>query len=107
LSNHVFEDLRKPKAPNSVEDPGDDDAVHPFPGWIVGKRSVEEDVGVEFVVLEGEHHLIAPAGVVRRRGVQNNVDHVADDLYLACLGMQVGDDDRLISNGWGRRRSRR
>jgi hypothetical protein len=30
-----------------------------------GRRSVEEDMGGEFVALEGEHHLIAPAGVVR------------------------------------------
>jgi hypothetical protein len=84
-----------------AEDPGDDDVVHPFRGRIIGRRSVEEDMGVEFVALEGEHHLIVPAGVVHRRGVQNNANHVADFLYPACLGMQVGDDGRLISDGWG------
>jgi hypothetical protein len=89
-----------------AEDLGDDDAVHLLRGRIVGRRSVEEDVGVEFVALKGEHHLIAPTGVVRRRGVQNNANHVVDVLYPACLGMQDGDDGRLISDGWGRRRSR-
>jgi hypothetical protein len=91
---------------DGVENPGDDNVVHPFSGRIVGRRSVEEDMGGEFVALEGEHHLIAPAGVVHGRGVQNNVDHVADVLYTACLGMQVGDDSILITDGWGRRRSR-
>ncbi|AQL02389.1 Nudix hydrolase 14 chloroplastic [Zea mays] len=30
---------------DGAENPGDDNAVHPFPGWIVGRRSVEEDMG--------------------------------------------------------------
>jgi hypothetical protein len=49
---------------DGAENPGDDNVVHLFSGWIVGRRSVEEDMGGKFVALEGEHHLIAPAGVV-------------------------------------------
>jgi hypothetical protein len=43
------------------------------------RNSVGEDIVVEGVALKGEGHLVAPAGVVSRRGVEGRLDNEGNE----------------------------
>jgi hypothetical protein len=52
-----------------TKDPGDDDTLHALPSRVVDGTDIGENVVGKVVAIQGEHNMIAPAGVSYRRRV--------------------------------------
>jgi hypothetical protein len=89
--NHLME-LRGDR----VADPVEDDAVHPAPARIDGRRDVRVDVVEEGIALEYHHHQVTPAGVGDGGGVKDDVHKGTNVVDSRWLEVKTGDDGLLI-----------
>jgi hypothetical protein len=84
-----------------IEDPREDDHLHAILGRVVDRRSIGEDVVGEFIAIQGEQNLIAPAGVACRRRIQKSRDKKANVLYPTGLHVEHGNNGGVTLGGWG------
>jgi hypothetical protein len=85
-----------------VGEPAEDDDVHPGPPRIVGEGIIGLDVVGKGVSYQGHQHEITPEGVVRGRGVQNDVHQLANIRNCSRLDVEVADDGRVVGGAIGR-----
>jgi hypothetical protein len=84
---------------DGVANPVEDDAVHPYPPWIIG-WSVVRDMFDEGVALKNLLHEVTPAGVVGGV-VEDDVHQLADTEDCGRLKVEVGDDRVFVGRRGG------
>jgi len=81
---------------NGTEEPGADDAIHPYLGRRPRGDDVGEDMGLQRVLAEDVEEGRLPASIEGRGDVKEQRYQSADVLDRNCLSMEVEDDFGLL-----------